>query len=114
MEKYIGEKGYLFPNSAFGYDDKEERNEEMIRRIYRKVNEEIQKRAMETLGKKLSTHWFRHSRIILLLEEGYDLRTIQKFTGHSSLNTLEWYLRQAGIDSKNIAIEERERGIIEW
>jgi len=107
LKQYVGSKGYLF------YQDTE-RTEENIRILYSNILFEEKKKGKEILDTDISTHWFRASRIIFLLEQGYDLRTIQRFTGHSSLELLEWYLRQAGFDSKAIIQKERVKELIKW
>ena len=43
-------------------------------------------------GKKVSTHTLRHSYATHLLEAGVGLKAIQKFMGHSSLQTTMMYL----------------------
>jgi hypothetical protein len=82
--------------------------------LYHELWEEQNKITQSILGQRLTSHWYRHSRIIHLAqmidERGrrkYDLLDIQRLTGHRSLDALKRYLEEAGIDSKEFIIKEK-------
>lgn len=52
-------------------------------------------------GKKISTHTLRHSYATHLLEAGVSLKVIQKYMGHSSLQTTMIYLHLTEIAEAN-------------
>ena len=113
---HLKKEGKLFPREIFRKNEqKTDDKEQLIRSIYHKVNDKIQEQALKTLKKQLSTHWFRHARILDLYEKGHDPRTIMRFTGHTSLDMLMKYLISAGLDTKLLVQKEIESGKnIDW
>lgn len=68
-------------------------------------------------GKKVSTHTLRHSYASHLLEAGVPLKAIQKFLGHSSLQTTMVYLHlthTAEIDSRKVVDKLFVRQASDW
>lgn len=82
---------YVFPASRLVWD----RRHGLWRRHH--VDETVLQRAVKAaanvsrMSKRVSCHTFRHSFATHLIEDGYDIRTVQELLGHRDVNTTMIY-----------------------
>lgn len=76
---------------------------QLIRRLIRTLAEDA------ALTRRVTPHMFRHSVATYLLEEGVDIRYVQRLLGHRSIVTTEIYTHVADAALKSRVIERHPR-----
>ncbi len=84
-------ENYLFPSQRGG---------KLTTRTIQMILKNVRKKAK--ISKNVHPHTLRHSFATHLLENGVDLRLIQKLLGHSDIKTTQIYLRVSNASIKNI------------
>ena len=103
LKRYLGLSGRS-PNSPLFLNRRGSRlSEQSVRTILKKYEQ----KANVTLH--VTPHMFRHSFATLLLEEGVDIRYIQKMLGHSSILTTQIYTDVATAKQREILTQKHPR-----
>jgi integron integrase len=95
---------YVFPASARSIDPltKKEKRHHLDESVLQKAIRQAAKKA--GIDKRVTPHTFRHSFATHLLQNGYDIRTVQELLGHKDVKTTMIYthvLKRGGLAVKS-------------
>jgi site-specific recombinase XerD len=103
---------YVFPSKQRSKDPRsgELRRHHVLESGLQKAVKLASRRAQ--LTKRVSCHTLRHSFATHLLENGVDIRTVQKLMGHKDVKTTEIYthVMQKGLDSLSSPLDSLYSG----
>jgi integrase len=115
LTRVINGVAMVFPATSHYFDRStgEHRRHHLHEFVLQKAVKQIVRKA--GIGKPATLHTFRHSFAIHLLEDGYDIRTVQELLGRRDVSTTMIYTHllnrgARGVNSLLIAYDNRSAG----